>query len=158
MLTSLIIGASLLTVPPAIQSQEQEVVSLAVKAEPRYTIAHQIVIYQDLNGRNAIRAIRTSDQGTQRLSSAECPGLQKLVDDFRALPPLRPAALPQRTADGSFPILPTMKDGFDIRLTFQSDDGGQVETHRDGAYGQWAQTAVGALLRCWEPLWPTPRR
>jgi len=103
-------------------------------------------------------AVRTWEGGYQSVTSDECPAVGRVAASIDALPPV-PVAPPSRAIAGTtLPVPPTIKDGYATTLSFRTlnaDGSASDITIRGGVpYTQWANTAVGALVGCWEPLVP----
>lgn len=146
----------------------ENLVSITVSGDSYFSKPHMIVIEADTHRvpRSAHeietrrwRAIRTSDDRTDRISSDECPALREFALKFGeiASAPLRPTAL--TPIPHSMPIPPTMKDGFPTSLNYRAfhQDGSTVTVAiSGGAFARWGHNVVSALLPCWGPLIPPP--
>lgn len=153
---------------PVLSQTPDTLVSITVAGDSYFSKAHTIVIEADTYRvpRNLSdvktrrwRAIRTSENGTDRITSDECPALRERALDFDAMTSgsLRSPVLTPRPAVQ--PIPPTIKDGFWTTLNYQAllDDGSIASVELSGgAFARWGNQAISSFLPCWGPLIPPP--
>lgn len=144
------------------------VVKIEVAGDRTYTRPHTINIRaqelglsrstEELDARVWV-ATREWADGSQSMSSTDCPAIRTIALSVRELPPVQIAPLTLRIMSGdSIPIPPIIKDGFSTTLTFGTvtEDGssGEVIIRHGNVYTLWGHNAVGSLISCWGPLWP----
>lgn len=148
-----------------------ELVKITVAESRPYTMAHTITITagdpvfarttEELGARSW-SATRVSERGTETINSESCPALRTVALSFANLPALRIRPMSAIAwggePDGGLPMQPTMKDGFETRLSFatrgEDNSPATIEMSGGGAYQRWGHDSVGALLACWGGLVP----
>ncbi|WP_395651437.1 hypothetical protein [Brevundimonas sp.] len=152
----------------ALAQDFQGLVTIHVAGDDRYTLPHTIRLEPATHGVSRSvaeletrlwRATRTSERGTEAITSDTCPGLQNAALSFLHLPPIPIAPFAGAVfGDATIPIPPTRKDGFSTRLSFstKSEDGStaEVQIAHGNAYAAWGHDTVSGLLSCWGPLLP----
>lgn len=152
----------------ALAQDFQGLVTIHVAGDDHYTLPHTIRLEPATPGVSRSvteletrlwRATRTSERGTEAITSDTCPGLQNAALSFLHLPsiPIAPSA-GAVFGNATIPIPPTRKDGFSTRLSFstKTEDGStaEVQVAHGNAYAAWGHDTVSGLLSCWEPLVP----
>lgn len=136
-------------------------VTLEVAGDADHTIQHTITISADRSRplrterdleRLGWTATRVSEQGTDRITSHDCPALRRAALGFRDLPVIQNDTWATSIIGENTPIMPTMKDGFSTHVRFMSA-AASIEA-AGGPYGKWGHDTVSALLQCWQPLIP----
>ncbi len=142
------------------------VVRIEVSGDPVYSRPHAISIRaqetppsSSAGGQDVWLATREWEGGSQSLISTDCPAIRAVAISVSDLPPVRLApAVSAPLSGAAAPIPPTVKDGFQTVLSFQTetDDGsrGQVTVTGGNVYQRWGHDAVASLLPCWGPLAP----
>ena len=152
----------------ALAQDLSSLVTIHVAGDDQYTLPHTIRLEPETPGVSRSvaeletrpwRAIRSSERGTETITSDACPGLQNAALTFLHLPSIPIAPFVGRIPSGATtPIPPTRKGGFETRLSFSTvtADGslGQVEISHGNAYAAWGHDTVSRLLSCWAPLIP----
>lgn len=156
--------SSLLAGEPQWYEDRLPLVTISVEAMPEATIAHtiEIVAQRDHTARDREEwarnyqwtATRTSERGTDRVTSEDCPQLRSQAIVFQQLPPIEPSTPATVVQNERLPIDVIALSGFSTTLRFRTFAGATVSISGSESYGLWGSQTVSTLLECWPALVP----
>ena len=94
-------------------------------------------------------ASRTSEQGTVEINSETCPGLRRVAEAFRALPPITPTPPAAMVRDEEYRLPLVITHRLIASVSFRTTADVDVRVSGSNAYVAWAQMVMNELTSCW---------
>ena len=94
-------------------------------------------------------ASRTSAQGTVEINSETCPGLRRVAEAFKDLPPITPTPPAAMVRDDGYALPLVITHRLIASVSFRTTADVDVRVRGSNAYVAWAQMVMNELTPCW---------